>query len=74
MWRTEQLIIYINNTGRQLLFVGPRGLQIRDRVSSRAGIHQMVYLTTLVDAGGFPTNLFQFETLGRALLFLGRAL
>ena len=23
----------------------------------------MVYLTTLVDAGGFPTNLFQFETL-----------
>ena len=26
----------------------------------------MVYLTTLVDAGGYPTNLFQFETLSIA--------
>ena len=43
MWRTEQLIIYINNAGRQLLFVGPRGLQIRDRVSSRAGIHHLPF-------------------------------
>ena len=29
----------------------------------------MVYWTTLVDAWGLPTNIFQFENLGRALWY-----